>query len=454
MERVSKTLLALDVGRHGAFRRWVTLIVVLGVLVAFAAGLLYELRARAPSRYARPPSVSILSDAQVRRQISFAYMAKDDLWVSLHGATARMVAYLPLLANAPYFQIVWSQDETRLLVIGRDTNSYVGPGSVDSEFPPHTDLWVVTLPSGAVTDVSGPLASCLDNTCLWLGARYIVYRQSQDTPITYGVYDTQAQSVVATTLDGKPVDAIETRGSAVYFSSSSSSAQNPCPQGVIRRFDMGSNTVSPAFSIPGPYLVHHAIIVQWDVSADGSRAMVASQSTFPDSACKKPPRAHIYLLQSGWSEPLYSADLAVGEFALTADGQFAAWNLGPFGAQYLSSGFSPAIGVFNTYTGAARTHTTSIGIPAITGLQGRYQLLNWVGQDAGVLAVATQEDNCPYVAVAGVPPLPCEGSILLATSLYYTPAGGSSPGRLIETVKGPDQLYFPFPVSPAQPEVF
>ncbi|HEX9037662.1 MAG TPA: hypothetical protein VF808_11805 [Ktedonobacterales bacterium] len=426
-----------------SWRRRVAFIGAIGVVVVVAAGLAYGL-------YPRSPGIPTLDDRQVMRQVSFAYVTNDAVWVKLRGAQPRIVAHLAFQANVPYFHVAWSADQSLLLVSAHEEHLYLGPGSVDSGSAPQFGSWIVALPSGTITELRDPPGDCVLQSCVWFGDRFIIHSLPEQVfaPPTYRLYDIQTQVDSNTRLDNQPVYALAVRGQTVYFSSPPQSGQTQCSTGVIERFDVRSNTIATVFAIPDPYVDHNSVIAGWDVSADGARALVVTQGVAPsDNECQRQVAPHVYLLTQGDDNPIFSASVAASGFTLAPDGQFAAFTLAPDRTATPAAGASPEIAIYNAFTGDIHNHRLDAGAVSVVGAPA---LLGWLGQDAGVLSVVAQCASGPYDATPGATPLPTELTMLRATTIYYTPAGGSAPSRPIETISGPYELFFPYPLAPVQ----
>jgi len=237
--------------------------------------------AASPAAPTPPPTSGLtlsVSDATVARQVSFAYALHNDLWVSFHGAPLQQMTHFGLDAQTQVdWSLVWSPDGSKLLVGQSTFGSQQAVG------------WLLSLPAGTLTQL--PLA-CL-GPCAWLGERYIVAPTGGGSHyMQVGLFDLQSQRMLATALDAQriAVTNLEARSSAVYFTPYDLPLP-PMPQdGVVKRFDLATNTITTAYTVPGPLITQGIpLFGAWDVSATGGQLVVSlgfgSPEHCPQSAC-------------------------------------------------------------------------------------------------------------------------------------------------------------------------
>ncbi len=388
------------------------------VLAVLAASLFSYLGGRSPAQPATPtaptakatasptatptPSAAraplVVSDAPVARAISFAFVADNDVWVSLHGAQPRQVTHLGLDPGAQLgWLLLWSPDASQLLASASPLGS---PGQA----------WLLSLPSGTVSPFP-PL--CL-GPCFWLGERYIIYPIGGGTHYMYvQLYDVQQRRAVPTALDTQPlVEDLETRGSSAYFTPYPTSAPQPqaTQGGVVKRFDLATNTITTAYVVPGA-LVSEGIPFSgtWDLSATGSRLVVSfvggSTEHCPQSAC------YTYVQDStGTVTMIFPTHQAaptgggVASVTISPDGKTAAGITGhDYGSTHLSL-TQQALPSGNEITGpipGVRPQATAyvLGWTAGGSILVREQQLDSAGQDGPthIYAVAVGSADAPHL---------------------------------------------------------
>ncbi len=226
--------------------------------------------ASTPSPTATPsPGTVTVSDSAIASQLSFAFVQANDVWVSLRGAPPQQVTHLNLSTQQLAWYLVWSADQTKLLVVESNPTSSSGFQG---------GAWMISLPGESITPVStfATLSSGCAFSCGWLEDRYLVYADVAEAGShaqVYHIYDTQAQRALATSLDSQKITEWEVRGGELYFTPYvDSTGTGSFVPGAIKRFDLASNQITTAFTVSEGALVAEGISsARWDISADGKK---------------------------------------------------------------------------------------------------------------------------------------------------------------------------------------
>jgi hypothetical protein len=337
------------------------------------------------------PGALRVSDPAAARQLSFAFAQHNDVWVSLHGQAPQQVTHLGLGTQSLSWGFVWTSDQSKVLAVAQSGQSGYA--------------WTITLASDTVTPMPATLPTVDSAPRAWIGDRYLVYvSQESSHARAYDVYDTQAQRALATPIATTLATKMEVRGESVYitdYRASDGPGPTPTP-GVVRRYDLASNTVTTAFTVPAMLVAQGLPVGSWDLSADASRIISASPCTAPPCS--------VYLQDtSGTTTVVHSLqpDAVLG--SLSPDGTSAAGSLGG------TSGQAPAIVQQALPSGPGWTNA----VPD-TSQNGAPTLLGWLASPAGILVEDYLEDA---------------GQNTIGVRIYEAPLGTSQPAHLVETVQ-------------------
>ena len=355
----------------------------------------------APPTATLAPGTLQVSDPATARQLSFAFAQNNDVWVSWHGQPPQQVTHLGLGAQALSWWFVWSTDQTKLLAVAQ-------PGQV-------AQGWVITLPAGTVLPLPATSLFAEGTIWAWIGDRYVVYVfRGASHARAYNVYDTQTQRALATTLSSIQATEMEVRGASVYFTdyyASSGPGPGPTP-GIVRRWDMASNTITTAFTVPVMLVAQGLPAGSWNLSADASRII---------SACFTPP-CSVYLQDtSGTTTTIFRAQYPTGSFAISPDGTYAAGTLGG------TSGQAPALVQQALPSGPELTNARPGSCQDISPM-----ILGWAASPAGILVeddLVDARNNPTGVRI-------CEA-----------PVGTAQPAHVVETVSAEGAVVFAPPGS-------
>lgn len=355
------------------------------------------------------PGALIVADPAIARQLSFAFIQGNEVWVSPHSAAPRQVTHLGL-RSLQLARIIWAPDQSRLLDVGNDTSHPSNPADQG---------WIVTLPSGAVTPLPASAAAvaggCLAN-CAWMTDRYLVYISTGASHFSnYAIYDTQASRILTTALTAARAVELEVRGTDAYFVDYTASEGPRIGPGVVDRYSLGDNTITQAYTLPAPLVAQGIPSGNFDLSADGTRIVETSEI---GASAHCPPGTGIcynyYATASGTVSPAFAVFQTQGmPVAIAPDGtQIAA-----------------------IYASDTRTQIVQRAMPsgaeltnALPLLDAGDDLLGWTSQEPGVVVQNTVRDN------QGNPS---------AAEVYYAPTGGSAPARLVETINVPSVVFAP-----------
>lgn len=366
-----------------------------------------------------------VSDPAVAAELSFAFVRDNDVWVSWQGNAPRQLTHFGLGNQSLDWGLIWSPDHTKLLAVA--AASPITAATARG--------WILAMPGGAATALpSGANVSlgCL-TACTWMVDRYIAYFNDAANPpprFTYlKLYDTQTQRDLSTALDtiGIPEHQYQPIGTDIYFAdfrhASSSGLQTYL--GVISRFDLASNTITTAFTVPGPAIEQAIPDGGFDLSADGSKIVAWGTST----DC---PSAHCAFYQDrpGPVIPILPAPGARGASYIPA-------SISPDGAHVAtfvddSSGTTSQIVQQALPSGHELTNT----IPVVAGAAGygEASILGWTQKYIVITASIDQ-----YAGIS---------SVSSPTGIFVAPLGSSQAAHLVETVQGPPTYREPLVFAP------
>jgi hypothetical protein len=233
--------------------------------------------ATTPGPTATPPASAFpgrleVADGAAARQLSYAYVLANDVWIGWQGKQPFQATHLGLGADYLIWTIAWSQDRT--LLLANET------ADVDATT---ARAWLIQLaPAFAVSEVaaSSPLVRGCANffTCQWVGHRFVVH-PDRTIPNQYHdyhydrIYDLQVGADVPSALDGQEVYALEVRGALVYYTSLQlhSGTNN-----FVNRIGI-ADAANPQFQSnilsPTTFSFELGVTNGWDVSADGARVV-------------------------------------------------------------------------------------------------------------------------------------------------------------------------------------
>lgn len=217
------------------------------------------------------PGAVTVSNPDIARQLSLAFVQANDVWVSVRGAAPRQVTHLNLSPQSLDWRLTWSADQTKLLAT--ESNS-VSSGTFAG------GAWIISLPELSITPLPtlASLSGGCSISCGWLDDRYFVYADVAEAGSharVYHVYDTHTQRPLSTSLDTQNITEWEVRRGEVYFTPYlDSTGTGRFVPGAIKRFDLASNQMSTAFTVSEGALVSDGISsARWDLSADGTRVV-------------------------------------------------------------------------------------------------------------------------------------------------------------------------------------
>lgn len=355
-----------------------------------------------------PGPALIVSDPQVAAQLSFAYVQDNDVWASIHGAPPIQLTHFGLDSQAQLSWILlWSPDGSKLLV---------GQSSFASQ---QGAEWLLSPLDGKVTPC--PIA-CV-GFYAWLGDRYIIHVTGGGGHfLTVGLYDLQAQRALATALDTQRLTVLEVRGAAVYFTPYDL-PQPPRPQdGVVKRFDLATNTITTAYTVPGPLILNGIPFYgSWDLSDDGTRLVVSftsgSTEHCPVSACYK-----YYQDSAGTIAMIFPSHQSqqTGGVTISPDGKTA--------AGITSISYIPGQDSLVQQALPAGPELTS-PIPGPAGDPG----LGWTATGNGILLRQQLLDSTNHLG---------------ATRIFVAPVGSGDAPHLVETIAVTSQMQQPITFAP------
>ncbi len=371
------------------------------------------------TRTAAPlPGVVAVSDMNIARQLSFAFIQANDVWVSLHGAAPRQVTHLDLSTQQLDWHLVWSADGTKLLAaaINPVSNGAFAGGA-----------WIISLPDGSAASLSAfaSLSGCAIS-CGWLDGRYLVYADVAEAGShaqVYHIYDTQAQRALSTSLDNQRITEWEVRGGELYFTPYiDSTGTGSFVPGAIKRFDLASNQITTAFTVSeGALVAQGASFAHWDISADGSKIVYyffggALHGCPVGIQCKT-----LYQDTTGSITAIFSSYQAGANASAQINAPIWISPDGSAAAGFISA--SPTIIASNPPDTLVQQtlpagNEWSNALPVENHPYGD-QILGWISQPAGIVIQRVEEDaqQAPQ-----------------ATNIYAAPSGSGN-AHLVETVQ-------------------
>lgn len=343
-----------------------------------------------------------VSDPAVAAELSFAFVRDNDLWVSWQGSAPRQVTHFGLGNQSLDWRLVWSADHTKLLAVA--ASSPITAATVRG--------WILAMPGGAATALPLPAGAnvslgCM-NACAWMADRYIVYHNeaANSSPhATYlKLYDTQTQRDLSTALDTIEMTGYQPIGTDIYFVDYRMS-ESPMPgPTVISRFDLASNTITIAFTVPVSLVMGGLPAGGFDLSADASK-IVAWGTLNASTDCPSAPCHAFYQDRSGTATPiLHSLSSSYAPVSISSNGAYAAALVGDI------SGATSQIVQQPLPSGHELTNALAATGATIFGWTHGHIIITAESQDASVTGSTTR--------------------------VYAAPVGSSQAAHLVETVQG------------------
>ncbi|HEY7125493.1 MAG TPA: hypothetical protein VH540_16175 [Ktedonobacterales bacterium] len=400
-------------------KRWLPLLLALALLAGCrsatpsASKLTPTPAPAAPSPTATPlPGTLIISDAAIASQLSFAFVRANDVWVGLHGAAPQQVTHLGLPAQPLDWHLIWSADQATLLAT--ESNDF-STGAFQGE------SWIIRLPEQAVTpllDAATLTAGCTIS-CGWLGGRYLVHADATQVGShaqIYHIYDIQTQRDLSTSLDSEVITEWQVHGSSLYFTPYNVNVENS--PGIIKRFDLSSNQITTVFTVPGPLVSEGIPSGNWDLSADGRRAVMSFAFGITQH-CSVGQCMTFYQDATGKVDVLFPSyqpstnkgnALTIGA-SISPDGRYAA-GLAASGASIVSN---PTYSLIQQAIPSGSELENEI--PNSTQKHDDW-VLGWTSQGILVQQVERDTQDNP-----------------LATSIFFAPVASAATAHLVETIQ-------------------
>jgi hypothetical protein len=357
-------------------------------------------------------------DGTAALDLTFAYVLDNDVWIVSQGKAPFQATHLGLGSDHLIWTIAWSQDHTELLA--NET------ADVDATT---ARAWLIQIvPSLTVGEVSpgSPVVRGCANyfACQWVGHRYIVHLDRSYPLGKYryyrifdmkGIIDVNAQDD-ASPLDGQRINQLEVRGNLVYYSTYGGAAP-------VNRIAI-ADPANPSFqgNIPSPETISQefGVFGYWDLSADGTRAVISPLGpTSNPAACGNSPNCAYYFGAGGGAATnIFTQSQTHGEVFISPDGSLAA-TLIPTPLQIvrqpLPSGAEDASAVPDASPNSNASHGHTDG------------LIGWSPDSQRVFELQVQDDK---------------QSNIISTSVFMVAAEGTRPATLVLTLHAGANLFF------------